>query len=71
MMGAKYRVVLAALAIFVAIFGIAAAIRGLLFDQGSALRYGVAAVVGGVTAFVLLLNPTAGIDDDARHYGGK
>lgn len=63
-MGAKYRIGLAALAIFVAILGILAAIHGLFFDQDRIVRYGAAAVVVGVAAFVLLLNPRTGIDGD-------
>ncbi|MGN6667195.1 MAG: DUF2964 family protein [Trinickia sp.] len=64
-MRAKYRIAFAALAIFVAIFGILAAVHGLFFDQDSVVRYGVAAVVMGVATFVLLLNPRTPIDDDA------
>jgi uncharacterized membrane protein HdeD (DUF308 family) len=55
---------LAAAAIFVAIAGILSAIHALVFDQANALRYGIAAVIGGVAGFVLLLNPAHGMDDD-------
>ncbi|MBU6489069.1 MAG: DUF2964 family protein [Burkholderiales bacterium] len=64
MMQGKYRIAFATLAIFVSIVGIAASIRGLLFDQDSAVRYGVAAVFAGVATFVLLLNPAPGFDGD-------
>ncbi|AXF12954.1 hypothetical protein CUJ91_32215 (plasmid) [Paraburkholderia graminis] len=46
------------MAVFAALAGIAASIRGSLFDEPSFFRYGVAAAVGGVACFVLLLNPT-------------
>ena len=65
-MGAKFRIGLAAGAVFIAIAGIVAAIHGLVFDQERALRFGVAAVIGGVAAFVLLLNPAHGMDEDAH-----
>lgn len=63
-MRAKYRIGLSTVAIFVAILGIGAAIRGLLFDQEMVLRYGAAAVIGGVAAFVMLLNPMSGMNDE-------
>ncbi|PMS14744.1 hypothetical protein C0Z18_30050 [Trinickia dabaoshanensis] len=64
MMRARYRVSFATVSIFVAIAGIFAAIRGLVFDQESFLRYGAAAVIAGVAGFVMLLNPRAGMDDE-------
>jgi len=64
MMQGKYRVAFATLAIFVSIVGIVSSIRGLLFDQDSAVRYGVAAVFAGVATFVMLLNPASGFDAD-------
>lgn len=64
MVRAEFRIVLATLAVFVAIVGMLAAIRGLLFDQNSVLRYGSAAVVAGVASFVMLLNPAPNLDDD-------
>lgn len=65
-MRANFRIVLATLAVFVAICGIFAAIHGLFFDRDSAVRYGAAAVVIGVAAFVLLLNPLMGLDEDSH-----
>ena len=64
MMRARYRVSFATVSIFVAIAGIFAAIRGLVFDQESFLRYGAAAVIAGVAGFVMLLNPRSGMDDE-------
>lgn len=65
-MRAKYRIVLATLAVFVAIFGIMAAIHGFFFEQDRVVRYGAAAIVIGVAVFVLLLNPRAGTGDDSN-----
>ena len=48
MVRAEVRIVLAAIATFVALAGIAVAIRGLLFDQNAAVIYGAGAIVGGV-----------------------
>ncbi len=47
---------LAVAAIFVALAGIALAIRGLLFDQGSTVLYGAMAVVVGIFGCAVLLN---------------
>ncbi|WP_240324437.1 DUF2964 family protein [Trinickia diaoshuihuensis] len=65
-MRAKYRVAFATFSIFVAISGIFVAIRGLVFDQDSFLRYGIAAVISGVAGFVLLLNPRSRMDDESH-----
>ncbi|WP_254366948.1 DUF2964 family protein [Paraburkholderia sp. NMBU_R16] len=65
-MRANFRIVLATLAVFVAISGILAALHGLLFDRDSVVRYGAAAVVIGIAAFVFLLNPLLGLDDDSH-----
>jgi hypothetical protein len=65
MMKAKLRIALATLAVFLAIFGILAAIHGLFFDQDRVVRYSVAAVLTGVAGFVFLLNPRTNIDDDS------
>jgi hypothetical protein len=70
-MRAKYRVGFSTVAIFVAILGIGAAIRGLLFDQDAVLRYGAAAVIGGVAAFVMLLNPVSDMDDEPDNDRGN
>nr|WP_253958953.1 DUF2964 family protein [Paraburkholderia fungorum] len=56
------RIVFAVIAVFVALAGIAASIRGLLFDESQLLRYGAAALIGGVACFVLLLNPSHEVD---------
>lgn len=56
MVRAEVRIVLAAIATFVALAGIAVAIRGLLLDQNAAVIYGAGAIVGGVFGVALLLN---------------
>jgi Protein of unknown function (DUF2964) len=52
----ELRIVLALAATFVALAGIAVAIRGLLFDQSDAVLYGIAAIVVGVFGCAVLLN---------------
>ncbi|AHI66817.1 DUF2964 domain-containing protein [Burkholderia thailandensis] len=56
MVRTELRVVLAAIATFVVLAGIAVAIHGLLFDQNAALRYGAAAIALGVTTCAVALN---------------
>ncbi|WP_323120044.1 DUF2964 domain-containing protein [Burkholderia alba] len=56
MVRTELRVVLAVIATFVALAGIAVAIHGMLFDQGTALHYGTAAIAIGVTTCVVALN---------------
>ncbi|WP_371027678.1 DUF2964 family protein [Paraburkholderia sp. RCC_158] len=56
MTGSDGRILFSAIAVFVALAGIGVSIRGLLFDEPSFFRYGVAGVVGGVACFVWLLN---------------
>ncbi|MFP3564598.1 DUF2964 family protein [Paraburkholderia sp. SIMBA_030] len=63
MVRAEHRIVLAAIAVFFALGGIATAIHGVLSGADSVTRYGAAAIVAGVACFVMLLNPTA--NDDA------
>lgn len=62
MLRREYRIILATAAIFLSLAGMASVIHGMLFDEYGAIRYGTAAIVGGVASFVLLLNPTAGHD---------
>jgi len=57
MVRAEPRIIFAAIAVFVTLGGIAVSIHGLLYDEDSLIRYGVAAVVLGIMSFVLLLNP--------------
>jgi cell shape-determining protein MreD len=63
MVRTEYRIIFAAIAVFFSVAGMATAIHGLLFDEYSVMRYGVAAIVLGVACFVVLLNPTAGRND--------
>jgi hypothetical protein len=54
------RIVAAAVAVFVALGGIAAAINGLLFDREHVTWYGVLAVLIAATTFVVMLTPFPG-----------
>ncbi|MDN7427198.1 DUF2964 family protein [Burkholderia sp. 1B3(2022)] len=47
---------LAAIATFIMLGGIAVAIHGLLFDLTDAVRYGAAAIAVGVTTAAIALN---------------
>lgn len=62
MVRAEPRIVCAAVAVFFALAGLAALIRGLLFDSANFVLFGAAALVAGAACFVILLNPTAGDD---------
>ncbi|NHV28750.1 DUF2964 family protein [Burkholderia sp. D-99] len=53
------RIVVAAIAVFVSLAGMMAVVSGLLFDNAMALRGGAIALVVGVAAFVVMLNPGA------------
>ncbi len=56
MVRTELRIVLAAIATFIMLGGIAVAIHGLLFDIEDALRYGAAAIALGVTTAAVTLN---------------
>jgi hypothetical protein len=56
MVRSECRSIFAVVAVFVALAGIAASIRGLLFDEPPIFHYSVAALIGGVACFALLLN---------------
>lgn len=56
MVRTEFRIVLAAVATFIALAGIAVAIRGLLFDQGAFILYGAGAIVVGIFGLAVLLN---------------
>jgi hypothetical protein len=60
---AESRIVLAAIAVFVALFGIGWSIRGLLYERPVLVQIGAVAMVIGVACFVMLLRP--------RNKGGK
>ncbi|WP_415774478.1 DUF2964 family protein [Paraburkholderia sp. J94] len=55
MVHGELRILVAALAVFVALAGLAAAIHGLLFDKHDVVVYGLATVAGGIAAFVVML----------------
>jgi peptidoglycan/LPS O-acetylase OafA/YrhL len=54
------RIVAALAAVFVALGGISAALRGLLFDQTAMTYYGVLAVFIAAATFVVMLTPMPG-----------
>nr|WP_241021186.1 DUF2964 domain-containing protein [Burkholderia sp. Ac-20344] len=56
MVRTELRVVLAAIATFIMLGGIAVAIHGLLFDLTDAVRYGAAAIAVGATTAAVALN---------------
>jgi hypothetical protein len=56
MVRTELRVVLATIATFVMLAGIAVSIHGLLFDLDNAVRYGVAAIALGMTTCAVALN---------------
>lgn len=62
MVRAEPRIVLAAVAVFTALAGMGACIRGLLEDSANFTRYGTLALVLGIACFVILLMPTTGDD---------
>ncbi|KAB0634195.1 DUF2964 family protein [Burkholderia latens] len=51
------RIVVAAIAVFVSLAGMMAVVTGLLFDESTALHGGAIALILGVAAFVVMLNP--------------
>ncbi|WP_063552763.1 DUF2964 family protein [Burkholderia territorii] len=53
----QYRIVVAAIAVFVSLAGMMAVVTGLLFDETIALRGGAVALIVGVACFVVMLNP--------------
>jgi hypothetical protein len=57
---AESRIVLAVIAVFVALGGIASSIRGLLYESPALVHIGAYAMVLGVACFVLLLRPGKG-----------
>lgn len=63
MVHGKLRIILAAIAVFAALVGLGMTIHGLVFDADKPFRYGMSALVAGVAAFAVLLNPTP--KDDA------
>lgn len=53
----EYRIAVAAIAVFVSLAGMMAVVTGLLFDETMALHGGAIALIVGVAAFVVMLNP--------------
>ncbi|NML30527.1 DUF2964 family protein [Paraburkholderia antibiotica] len=57
------RIVLATVAVFVALGGIASSINGLLYEKPRLVHIGLLAMVLGVASFVTLLNVGKGEDE--------
>ncbi|MFX1674199.1 DUF2964 family protein [Paraburkholderia sp. A2WS-5] len=55
MVQGELRILVAALAVFVALAGLAVAIHGLLFDESRVVLYGMTIVSCGIVAFVAML----------------
>jgi hypothetical protein len=55
MVQGELRILVAVLAVFATLAGLALAIHGLLFDVHNDVNYGMAIVAGGVVAFVAML----------------
>jgi hypothetical protein len=53
----EVRIVLAAIATFVALAGIAVSIHGLLYDNDQVMWSGVVAIGPGIAGMVVMLNP--------------
>ncbi|SOE97332.1 Protein of unknown function [Burkholderia sp. D7] len=51
------RITVAAISVFVALAGLGAALRGMIFDESSLVRYGVAVIIASVALLVVMLNP--------------
>lgn len=54
------RIVLAAIAVFVTLGGLASSIRGLLYERPKLVELGVFAMVIGIAGFVFFLRPGNG-----------
>ncbi|MGA7813532.1 DUF2964 family protein [Caballeronia sp.] len=57
---AESRIVLAAIAVFVALGGMAASIQGLLYERAHLIHIGAFAMVIGIACFVWMLRPGNG-----------
>lgn len=55
MVQGELRILLAVVAVFAVLAGLALAIHGLLFDAQNYVEYGMAIVAGGIAAFVAML----------------
>jgi hypothetical protein len=69
MVQTELRIVLAVIAAFVSIAGIAVAIHGMLFDRSNSLLYGSIAIGVGVFGCALLLNVwPKDMKDESEHH---
>ncbi|CAN7795489.1 DUF2964 domain-containing protein [Caballeronia sp. LjRoot34] len=59
MIRSEPRITITAISVFVALAGLAAALRGMIFDESSLMHYGVAAIIASVALLVVMLNPSS------------
>lgn len=55
MVQSELRILVATLATFVVLFGVALVVHGLFFDADNLVLYGVATIGAGIVAFVVML----------------
>jgi hypothetical protein len=55
MVQSEFRILVATLATFVSLFGVALTIHGLFFDRNDLVLYGAATIGAGIVAFVVML----------------
>jgi hypothetical protein len=67
MVQSELRIVVATLATFVVLFGMAIVIRGLFFDRNDLVLYGVATMGGSIVAFVVMLTLHPKDVEEQRH----
>ncbi|WP_322011348.1 DUF2964 family protein [Paraburkholderia sp. J12] len=67
MVQSELRIVVATLATFVALFGVALVIHGLFFDLDNLVLYGAATIAGGIVAFVVMLTLHPRDVEEHRH----
>lgn len=57
------KIAVAATSVFVALAGLALALRGMIFDEINLVRYGAAAIIASVALLVVMLNPPSSSHD--------
>lgn len=55
MVQSEFRILVATLATFVALFGVALTIHGLFFDRNDLVLYGATTIGAGIVGFVVML----------------
>jgi hypothetical protein len=57
MIRSESRIIIAAIAVFMALAGLAVALHGLVFGEPAHLRYGAAVAFASISAVVIMLDP--------------